>query len=65
MITLEKDDERYKVMFKKRLINKRVKKIETSDKNHNAKQNSEKFRIKKRIPTTDSPFSSLRVLLKN
>ena len=65
VITLEKDDERYKVMFKKRLINKRVKKIETSDTNHNAKQNSEKFRIKKRIPTTDSPFSSLRVLLKN
>ena len=52
-------------MFKKRLINKRVKKIESSYTNHNAKQNSEKFRIKKRIPTTDSPFSSLRVLLKN
>ena len=34
VITLEKDDERYKVMFKKRLINKRVKKIETSDTNH-------------------------------
>ena len=65
VITFEKDDEHYKVLFKKQDINKRVKIIATSEEFKKTKQNRKKNRAKKQTPTNDSPFSLLKVLIKN
>ncbi len=65
VITFEKDDEHYKVLFKKQLINKRVKLMPTSETFKKTKQNRKKNRAKKQKPTNDSPFSMLKVLIKN
>ena len=65
VITFEKDDEHYKVLFKKQLINKRVKLMSASETFKKTKQNRKKNRAKKQMPTNDSPFSLLKVLIKN
>ncbi len=65
VITLEKDDGHYRVLFKKQLINKRVKRMSASETLKKTKQNRKKNKEKKQITTNDSPFSSLQVLLKN
>ncbi len=65
VITLEKESEHYKVMFKKQSGDKIVKKIKShgSFKKGGKKRGSNK--TKNQIPIADSPFSSLKVLLKN
>ena len=65
VITFEKDDEHYKVLFKKQDINKRVKITAASETFKKTKQNRKKNRVKKQMPTNDSPFSLLKVLIKN
>ena len=65
VITFEKDDEHYKVLFKKQDINKRVKITAASETFKKTKQNRKKSRAKKQMPTNDSPFSMLKVLIKN
>ena len=65
VITFEKEDEHYKVLFKKQLINKRQKLISASETFKKRKQNRKKNRAKKQVPTNDSPFSLLKVLIKN
>ena len=63
--TFEKDDDHFKVMFKKRLINKREKSMLASETFKKTKHNRKKNRAKKQMPKNDSPFSMLKVLIKN
>ena len=65
VITFEKDDEQYKVLIKKQYINKRIKITAASETFKKTKQNRKKNRAKKQMPTNDSPFSLLKVLIKN
>ncbi len=65
VITFQKDDDHYKVLFKRRLINKREKSILASETLKKTKQNRKKNRTKKQLPTNDSPFALLKVLIKN
>ena len=65
VITFEKGDEYYKVMFKKQLINKRANRIEFNDKLKERRHYKKKNRTKSKMPKSDSPFSSLKVLLEN
>ena len=60
-ITFEKDGERYKVLFRRQLPNKKVKKIQASGSFKMTRQNIKKNKTKK----IDSPFSSLSVLFEN
>ena len=60
-ITFEKDGERYKVLFRKQLPNKKVKKTQASGSFKMTRQNIKKNKTKK----IDSPFSSLSVLFEN
>ncbi len=63
-ITLEKDNNFFRVIFKKQ-VNKRINKMKKPD-NLTAKgKNRKRNRTKNQIRTFDSPFSSLKVLLKN
>ncbi len=64
-ITFEKDGEHFRVLYKKKLPNKKVKKIQTSDPLKKKGQNIKKNKIKNQSQKIDSPFSSLSVLLKN
>ena len=61
VIILEKESECYKVMFKKQALAKSAKKM----KNYDTFKKERKNREKNKIQITDSPFSSLKVLLKN
>ena len=65
MITFEKDEEHYKVLFKKQLISKKVEKMATSETFKKSKRNRKKNKEKKQTPRNDSPFSLLEVLIKN
>ena len=65
MITIEKEDGLYKVMFKKQLRDKSVKKLKSRGTFKKGRKNRENNKIKNQIAITDSPFSSLKVLLKN
>ena len=65
VITFEKNDEHFKVLFKKQLINNRVKLMSASETFKKTKQSGKKKRAKKQMPTNDSPFSLLKVLIKN
>ena len=65
VITLEKDSDYYRVMFKKQLLNKKAKQIEISDAIKKKRHQYKKKKPNNRIAKNDSPFSSLRVLLKN
>ncbi len=65
IITFEKNDEHYMVMFKKQLVNKREKLMSDAKTFKKTKQNRKKNRAKKQLPTKDSPFSLLKVLIKN
>ena len=65
VITLEKDNDYFKVMFKKQFMNKKAKQIETFEAIKNTRHQYKKKRTNNRIAKNDSPFSSLRVLLKN
>ena len=65
VITFEKDDEHYKVLFKKQNINKKVKIKAASETFKKTKQNRKNRRTKKQMSTNDSPFSLLKVLIKN
>ena len=65
VITFEKDNEHYKVLFKKQLFNKRVKLMPASETFKKTKQNGKKNRERKQMPTNDSPFSLLKDLIKN
>ena len=60
-ITFEKDGERYKVLFRRQLPNKKVKKTQASGSLKMTRQNIKKNKAKK----IDSPFSSLSVLFEN
>ena len=60
-ITFEKDGERYKVLFRRQLPNKKVKKTQASGSLKMTRQNIKKNKTKK----IDSPFSSLSVLFEN
>ena len=60
-ITFEKDGERYKVLFRRQLPNKKVKKTQASGSFKMTRQNIKKNKTKK----IDSPFSSLSVLFEN
>ena len=60
-ITFEKDGERYKVLFRRQLPNKKVKKTQASGSLKMTRQNTKKNKTKK----IDSPFSSLSVLFEN
>ena len=60
-ITFEKDGERYKVLFRRQLQNKKVKKTQASGSFKMTRQNINKNKTKK----IDSPFSSLSVLFEN
>ena len=60
-ITFEKDGERYKILFRRQLPNKKVKKTQTSGSSKMTRQNIKKNKTKK----IDSPFSSLSVLFEN
>ena len=65
VITLEKDNDYFKVMFKKQFMNKKAKQIETFESIKNTRHQYKKKKTNNRIAKNDSPFSSLRVLLKN
>jgi ATP-dependent RNA helicase SUPV3L1/SUV3 len=66
IITFEKDGDFFKVMFRKRRINKKEKKSETFREEKKAKHFRKKSKpIKNKISKIDSPFSSLQVLLEN
>ena len=65
VITLEKDNDYYKVLFKKQLLNKKAKRIEVSEPIEKTRHKYKKKKPNNRIAKNDSPFSSLRVLLKN
>ena len=65
VITFEKNDEYYKVLFKKQLINKREKLMSAAATFKKTKQNRKKNRTKKQLPTNDSPFALLKGLIKN
>ena len=65
VITLEKEDGRYKVMFKKQLANKSVKKTKNYDAFKKGRNNRKVNKAKNKILIADSPFSSLKALLKN
>ena len=60
-ITFEKDGERYKVLFRRQLPNKKVKKTQAAGSFKMTRQNIKKNKTKK----IDSPFSSLSVLFEN
>ena len=64
-ITFEKDGERYKVLFRRQLPNKKVKKTQASGSFKMTRQNIKKNKTKNKNQKIDSPFSSLSVLLKN
>ena len=65
VITLEKESEHYKVMFKKQSGDKSVKKIKSHGAFKKGRKKRENNSTKNKIPIADSPFSSLKVLLKN
>ena len=65
IITFEKNGEHYKVLFKKQLVNKREKLISAAETLKKTKQNRKNNRAKKQLSTNDSPFSLLKVLIKN
>ena len=65
VITLEKDNDYYKVSFKKQLLNKKAKQIENSESLKKTRYQYRKKKTNNRIEKNDSPFSSLRALLKN
>ena len=65
VITLEKEDGRYKVMFKKQLLSKNVKKTKNYDAFKQGRNNRKVNKAKNKMPIADSPFSSLKALLKN
>ncbi len=65
VITFEKDDEHYKVLFKRHLINKKEKKMATTNKEKNRMQKRKTNKTKNQRVISDSPFSSLKVLLEN
>jgi hypothetical protein len=65
VITLEKDNDYYKVLFKKQLLNKKAKQIENSESMKKTRYQYRKKKTNNRIAKNDSPFSSLRALLKN
>ena len=65
VITLEKESEYYKVMFKKQSGDKSVKKIKSRGAFKKGRKKRENNSTKNKIPIADSPFSSLKVLLKN
>ena len=60
-ITFDKDGERYKVLFRRQLPNKKVKKSQLSGSFKMTRQKIKKNKTKK----IDSPFSSLSVLFEN
>jgi ATP-dependent RNA helicase SUPV3L1/SUV3 len=65
VITLEKDNDYHKVLFKKHLLNKKARQIENSESMKNTRHQYKKKKTNNRIAKNDSPFSSLRALLKN
>ncbi len=65
VITFDKDDAHYRVMFKKHLINKREKKIATSEAFKKNKKKRKENKTRKQLNTNDSPFSMLKALIKN
>ena len=65
VITFEKENEHYKVMFKKQSRDRGVKKLKSHVTLKKGRNNRENNKTKNQIPMTDSPFSSLKVLLKN
>ena len=65
VITFDKDDAHYRVMFKKHLINKREKKMATSEAFKKTKKKRKENKTRKQIKTNDSPFSMLKALIKN
>ena len=65
VITIEKEDGLYKVMFKKQSRNKSVKKLKSRGTFKKGRRNRENNKTKNQTAITDSPFSSLNVLLKN
>ena len=65
VITFEKDEEHYKVLFKKQLTSKKVKKMAASETFKRTKRNRKENKVKKQVPRNDSPFSLLKVLIKN
>ena len=64
-ITLEKESEHYKIMFKKQSVNKKVKQMKNYGSFKKGRKNREKNKIKDHTPISDSPFSSLKALLEN
>ena len=64
-ITFEKESEHYKVMFKKHSGNKKVNKMKSHGTIKKGRKKRENNKTKNKIPIADSPFSSLKVLLKN
>ena len=65
VITFERDEEHYKVLFKKQLISKKVKKMASSETFKKTKRKRKGDKLKKQMSTNDSPFSLLQVLIKN
>ena len=64
-ITIEKESEHFKIMFKKQSVNKKVKQMKNYDSFKKGRRNREKNKIKDHTPISDSPFSSLKALLEN
>ena len=65
VITIEKEDGLYKVMFKKQSRNKSVKKLKSGGTFKKGSRPRENNKTKNKTVISDSPFSSLKVLLKN
>ena len=65
VITIEKEDGLYKVMFKKQSRNKSVKKLKSGGTFKKGSRHRENNKTKNKTVISDSPFSSLNVLLKN
>ena len=65
VITYEKEDGLYKVMFKKQLRDKSVKKLKSRSTFKKGRRNRENDKTKNQTAISDSPFFSLNVLLKN
>ena len=65
VITIEKEDGLYKIMFRKQSRDKSVKKLNSRSTFKKGRRNRENNKTKNQTAISDSPFFSLNVLLKN